>query len=51
MIALVILGSQPARLPGLAQAQPPAQKNGEHFGLTKVWSIHLDIPAREFEAK
>jgi putative membrane-bound dehydrogenase-like protein len=44
LLAIVLVGSD---------GQEPAAKEKpgqDAFGLTKVWSVHLDIPAKEYEA-
>ncbi|HEV3440410.1 MAG TPA: PVC-type heme-binding CxxCH protein, partial [Gemmata sp.] len=52
MPIVLLLSSQPVRS-ALPEDPKPAQKNTEArdtFGSTKVWSIHLEISAKEYDA-
>jgi putative membrane-bound dehydrogenase-like protein len=48
-IALLLGGMGPARLPAADKAKAES-KTSDPFGPTKVWTIHLEIPAKEYEA-
>ena len=47
LLAALLGGAQPVR-PAAAEDPKPEAKNA--FGLTKVWTIHLDLSAKEFDA-
>jgi putative membrane-bound dehydrogenase-like protein len=53
LTTLLFLGLAPANLPRFASAQdaaPPAPDASGPFGLTRIWTIHLQVPADEFQA-
>src|SRR5262249_2299597 len=45
--ALLLGNIQSARLWAAEEPKPEA---GDPFGLTKIWAIHFEIPAKEYEA-
>ncbi|MCI0705589.1 MAG: CotH kinase family protein [Planctomycetia bacterium] len=50
MLTYVLFGLQPAKRVVADEPKPVAAAAKDAFGMTKVWSIHLEIPAKEFEA-
>ncbi|MBA4066395.1 MAG: hypothetical protein C0501_22310 [Isosphaera sp.] len=51
LLAALSGGTPPARRAAAEEPKPrPADPATELFGTTKVWVVHLDIPAKEFEA-
>jgi putative membrane-bound dehydrogenase-like protein len=47
LLALLLAGVPTANVPAADEKTPAGQ---DAFGLTKVWAVHLDIPAREYDA-
>src|SRR5262245_8774000 len=50
MLAYILFGLQPGRRVVADEPKPVAAAAKDTFGMTKVWSIHLEIPAKEFDA-
>src|SRR5262245_12268389 len=49
MLVFLLGGARP--VPRVAAQDPkPAPNAGDTFGTTKVWAVHLEIPAKEFDA-
>src|SRR5262245_42168182 len=49
LVIILLLGSSPRTpLPAADEPKPADARNA--FGQTKVWTIHLEIPAKEFAA-
>ena len=47
---LVIGMAGPVQHSAADDPKPVPQETADPFGLTKVWSLHLEIPAKEFDA-
>jgi putative membrane-bound dehydrogenase-like protein len=49
-LALLLGGTRPVPRVLADDPKPVAKDAKDAFGITKVWSVHLEIPAKEFEA-
>jgi putative membrane-bound dehydrogenase-like protein len=49
-LACTLAGLPARRVPAAGLEKPGGQEGTDVFGPTRVWAVHLEIPAREYEA-